>query len=273
MSENEGWLKLWRKSQNSAVFSDPTTWKLWCLCLMKATHKKCWVPVEGILQPVELQPGQFITGRFALHKDFYPKKKKNNLSPFSLWRRLKLLQDLQNVIIRSHAKYSIITIVNWEHYQQNDQQVINRRSTGDQQVITNKNVKNNKNEKNTPPIPPPKKLIDELKEHLSKKIAGNGLEKYSEKLIEFVEYRMSTKGIDKYKTVRGIDGLIRDSKNCLDAGLNLGDCIDITIERSWLTPDIKYFKEARELAKRKDHKPEYATAPEDWVKRYEKHHG
>jgi hypothetical protein len=111
-------------------------------------------------------------------------------------------------------------------------------------------------------------MLDDLKGHLAKKIAGNGLEKYSAKLVEFVEYRMLTKGITKYKTVHGINGLVRDSKNCLNAGLDLNDCIDITIERGWLTPDIKYFvKERPHAGTTNQRKPEYTKAPDIFADR------
>ena len=137
-----GYLKMWRKSIDSAVFADPDLWRLWCLCLMKATHKKRFVSMEGTLEPVELQPGQFVTGRFALHGDFYPRKKKKNKSPYTVWRWLEILQKCENLSIKTHNKYSVITIKNWPEYQCDEQHVSNRRATGEQHVSTNKNVKN-----------------------------------------------------------------------------------------------------------------------------------
>ena len=49
--------------------------------------------------------------------------------------------------IKTHSKFSIITICNWDEYQQDEQQVNNRRTTDEQQVNTDKNVKNDKNDK------------------------------------------------------------------------------------------------------------------------------
>lgn len=126
----DGYIKLWRKSVNSAVFADPILWKLWCLCLMKATHERFWVTVDGIAKPLELKPGEFITGRFALHREFYPKKRSDQKSPDTIWRKLKILENLQNLHIRSHAKYSIISITNWNQYQESAQQVHNTCTTG-----------------------------------------------------------------------------------------------------------------------------------------------
>ena len=145
---DRGFVKLWRRSFDSAAFADPILWKLWCLCLMKANYKKNYVEIEGIANPVEVLPGQFITGRFALHREFYPKPKKKQKSPITLWRKLETLQNMQNLNIRSHAKYSIITIINWEQYQQSEQPVNNRRTTGEQPMNTEKKEKKEKKEKN-----------------------------------------------------------------------------------------------------------------------------
>ena len=148
--DSEGFVKLWRKSIESSVFADPILWKLWCLCLMKANFKRRYVAIEGIASPVEILPGQFITGRFALHKEMYPRKKKNQKSPSTIWNKLQTLQNMQNLNIRSHAKFSIITISNWGAYQQNEQPANNRLTTGEQPANTDKNDKNEK-KVNTPP--------------------------------------------------------------------------------------------------------------------------
>ena len=142
-----GYIKLWRKTINSFIFTDPAILKLWLLCLLKASYKKYFVAIDGIIEPIELQPGQFITGRFALHKDFYGKKKKNIKSPLTVWRWLELLEKCENLNIKSYNKYSIITINNWKQYQQDEQQMNNRRTTDEQQMNTNKKDKKEKNNK------------------------------------------------------------------------------------------------------------------------------
>jgi len=149
---NNGYIKLYRKSIESAVFQDPELWKLWCLCLLKANYKHCFAVVDGIKEPIELQPGQFVTGRFSLHRDYYPRKKQNQKSPITLWRWMEILENLENLNIKTNNKYSIITIVNWDRYQsgeiedeqQNEQQMNNRRTTDEQQMITDKKDKKDK---------------------------------------------------------------------------------------------------------------------------------
>jgi len=122
---------------------------------MLANHKPGWVSVDGQKEPVHVEPGQFITGRYSLHKLYYPKKKKRNKAPLTLWRWLKVLENLENLIIQTNMKYSLITINNWKTYQieglpnepSGEQQTNNRRTTDEQPTITNKNdLRMNKNE-------------------------------------------------------------------------------------------------------------------------------
>lgn len=146
----KGYISLWRKSIDSMAFANPELWKLWCLCLMKANHKKGWVAIEEQSEPIKIEAGQFITGRYTLHKDYYKRKKKNNKSPYTVWRWLQILEKYENLSIKSYNKYSIITIRNWNMYNNNVQQVSNRCATGEQQVSTNNNDNNDNNTNQCP---------------------------------------------------------------------------------------------------------------------------
>ena len=147
---NQGYIKLYRKSIDSQVFQNPHLWKLWTLCLMKANHKEAWVSVDHIIEPIKILPGQFITGRYSLHKEYYPKATKKQKSALTVWRWLLFLEKVGNLSIKTNNKYSIVTIINWETYQGdkkqneqvNEQQMNNKRTTDEQQMNTNKNVKN-----------------------------------------------------------------------------------------------------------------------------------
>jgi len=151
---NQGYIKLYRKSIDSQVFQNPHLWKLWTLCLMKANHKEAWVSVDHIIEPIKILPGQFITGRYSLHKEYYPKATKKQKSALTVWRWLLFLEKVGNLSIKTNNKYSIVTIINWETYQGdkkqneqvNEQQMNNKRTTDEQQMNTNKNVKNDKKE-------------------------------------------------------------------------------------------------------------------------------
>lgn len=143
-----GYIKLYRKSKDSTVFGHEGLWKLWCLCLMKANHKGAEVVVQGLLKPVKLEPGQFITGRNSLWEDYHQihlKKRKPRRkplpSPYTLTRWLLTLQEMQMLCIKTCNKYSIITVLNWELYQQNEQQVSIKRATGEHKQELNKELK------------------------------------------------------------------------------------------------------------------------------------
>lgn len=139
--------------------------------------------VDGILEPIELQPGQFITGRFSLHKDYYGNKKIKIKSALTVWRWLEVLEKCENLNIKSYNKYSIITVNNWNQYQQSEQQMNNRRTTDEQQMNTNKNDKNVKNIygefKNV-------KLTDEEYQKLKTKFGEDGTKQRIENLSEYI---------------------------------------------------------------------------------------
>ncbi len=147
---HRGYIKLWRKSIDSAVWADINLWRTWCCCLMLANHKEKWVSVDRLLKPVLVKKSEFVTGRYSFHKAMYPKKRKANPSSVTVWRWLLCLQTLGNLSIETNSKYSLIKIVNWDVYQgdnksfeQRDEQVVNNKRTTNEQVVnTNKNVKN-----------------------------------------------------------------------------------------------------------------------------------
>jgi hypothetical protein len=140
----DGWFKLHRKITESPVFTDPELLRLWLLCLAKATYKETSVVIDR--QQVTLLPGEFITGRKSLTNDYNvglkPRHKKKELS---LWRDLKFLEECGNLNIKSTNKYSVISIVKWSEYQENEQQLNNNRTTDEQQLNTNKKLKNLEN--------------------------------------------------------------------------------------------------------------------------------
>lgn len=141
----QGYIKLYRKIMDSPVWSDPNYLKLWMYCLMKATHKKREVILGN--QVITLEPGQFITGRKSLTEDLNEgMKPKQKLNESSWWRYLNNLEKWQMLHIKKTNKYSVISILKWCDYQENEHQMNNKRTSDEHQMNTNKNVKNVKNE-------------------------------------------------------------------------------------------------------------------------------
>lgn len=146
----QGWIKLHRKIMESPVWNEPGILKVWMYCLMKATHKNREVLIGQ--QVIELEPGQFITGRTVLADDYNRGvKPKDRVHETTVWRWLKTLEIMGNLHIKTHNKYSVVNIDKWAFYQgdedDNAQEMHSRCTTDAQQMHTNKNVnKGNKKE-------------------------------------------------------------------------------------------------------------------------------
>ncbi|OHR73977.1 hypothetical protein HMPREF3291_05170 [Bacillus sp. HMSC76G11] len=146
----QGYIKAYRKMLGSTIWQDPDLFRLWMYCLMKASYKNRVVLIEK--QEVELQAGEFVTGRFTLHQEFNqgipPRKQAKDTT---LWSWLKKLESLGNLDIKSFNKYSVVSIVNWNEYQESlttePQQNDSKLTAEPQQTDTNKNVKKEKNDK------------------------------------------------------------------------------------------------------------------------------
>lgn len=141
----EGWIKLHRKTLECVtVTKDAPTFCIWIYLLLKATHSEYKVVFGG--EKISLMPGQLITGRKQISMFF-------KIDESKVRRVLKKLENDQQIVIKSTNQASLITIVNWALYQDTITEVTNERptesQTSDQQVTTNKNIKNviNKNNK------------------------------------------------------------------------------------------------------------------------------
>ena len=101
---------------------------------------------------IHLKPGQIATGRKKIAQC-------TDLNENKIYRALTALKSLGNIEIKSTNKYSIITVVNWDKYQDengkrtvNEQQTNSKTTTEEQQDNSkrtqHKNGKNGKKEKN-----------------------------------------------------------------------------------------------------------------------------
>lgn len=155
----EGWITFYRKTLQSTVWTDPVLFRLWMLCLAKANHKenKNFI-FDGVNVP--LQPGDFITGRKILTDEYNEGlKKSNRISESTTWRLLNKLKSNSMLDIETTTKFSVISITNWNKYQQvgqqNEHQVNSTWTASGQHLDTDNNVNNNNNENNKEISPPP----------------------------------------------------------------------------------------------------------------------
>lgn len=133
----EGWVKIYRKLLSSNIFQNEKLLKVWIWCLLKATHKECTQLVGR--QTVNLKEGQFVFGRKKASEEL--KMKESTVRDYML-----LLKNLRNIDIRPDNKFSVVTVLNWELYQikdeKSDSKSDNKSTTNQQQINTNKNIKN-----------------------------------------------------------------------------------------------------------------------------------
>jgi len=137
---NRGYVKLWRKSIDGGWLSNHKLWVFWCWCLMKASHKE-YDLVVGYTQ-VHLMPGEFVFGLRKASKEL-------KISIQSIRTILEFLKTSQNLTHRSTHLFSIISIVNWDTYQSQENEIntpINKQVTHGQHTGNNKqehkNIKN-----------------------------------------------------------------------------------------------------------------------------------
>jgi len=233
---HRGFVKLWRKSNDTEIMKNHKLWTFWCWCLIKASYKEHSIIVGNT--EVILEPGQFIFGRNKASDEL-------GLSQQNIRTFLKTLQKHEKVTIKSTNKFSIISVTNWGTYQDKENQInqqTNKRLTNDQQTTNHKQerlreLKADKEKNNS---------NSNLKKYLSQKVSQSTIpgikEKVlSEKIMEFFDYRMSKPKKQQYVTEKGIDGLFRDIGDCSKEGLNLVDCLDICMESNWQSPKVKYF--------------------------------
>jgi hypothetical protein len=142
----QGWVSIHRKLMNNPVWQNPNYLKLWIYCLFKASHAKHEMLVGNRI--VHLERGQFITGRRALAAEMNAGMKESQTLSGATWERyLKNLEKWQMLSIKVNSNFSVITIVNYDFYQQSgtkvdqqyEQHLYNNGSTNDQQMITNNN--------------------------------------------------------------------------------------------------------------------------------------
>lgn len=125
-----GWIKIHRKIINWGWYSDIKTTRLFFHLLLTANHDaNNWLGFE-------IKPGQCVCGLESLSKT-------TGISVQSLRTSLERLKSTNEITIKTTNKFSVITIVNWDKYQcqennqqanqQAIQQTINKQTTNKQQ--------------------------------------------------------------------------------------------------------------------------------------------
>ena len=185
---NNGWVKLHRSLLDWEWYGDTNVTRLFLHLLLKANHKdKSW-------QGNTVKAGQLITGRKVLSKE-------TGLTEQQIRSSLDKLKSTNEITIESTSRYSMITVVAWDSYQQNSQELTSDQPTDNQQITTNKKVNNEKNDKkedisptgsrNKVPANWAKDLIDEyhrcLPEWPRVEVINDDRKKAAKRALKFVE--------------------------------------------------------------------------------------
>lgn len=143
MAEKSTFIKLDRNILNWGWYKDANTFKVFVHLLLVANIK------DGEFMGEIVKRGQHITSykNLAAH---------TGLTERQVRTALNHLKATQEVTIKTTNKYTVITISNYDFFQQATQQVTNKRQTNDNQTTNErqqlKNIKNIKNEKNSQPV-------------------------------------------------------------------------------------------------------------------------
>lgn len=134
----EGWVKIHRKTlENPIICKDSDYLSAWIYLLLNATHKELPAIFKG--KKITLKPGQLLTGRKTIAREL-------KLSESKVKRILIDFENDQQIERQRSNLNSLITIVNWNKYQENDrpigQPTTSQRPANDQPMTTNKNVNN-----------------------------------------------------------------------------------------------------------------------------------
>jgi hypothetical protein len=193
----ERWVKLYEKIENSAIYQDSEMVHLWLHLLIKATKFEYKVDWGG--KEIVLKPGQLITGRKKLSSvlKIHESKIQRFLKRFEKWHMIEQ---------RTNRQSRIITILNWDQYQSNEQRSNNDRTTSEQRLNTNKKERKKERKNNT--IQKPESVSEQT-------------------WNDFLIHRKNKKAIVTENVIKGF------SREAEKAGWTLESAIKKSIERGW----------------------------------------
>jgi hypothetical protein len=144
----DGYILLARCIIDSEVFASQKMLKVWVWCLCKANHKGRFVSLKvgRGFKTVKVERGQFLFGRFKAEEDL-------SIDGSTIYKIIKKLELLEQITIESNNQYSIITICNYEEYQDpknykvtTNEQPTNNQVTAEEQPSNTNNTHNTNKE-------------------------------------------------------------------------------------------------------------------------------
>jgi len=141
MNEDKSFIKLHRKMLKWEWYNDTHTKTLFLHCLLKANWK------DGRFEGHEIPRGSFVTSVKQLSSELSNKKQKFSIQ--SIRTSLKHLVSTNELTIKSTSKFTVITINNYDLYQDTNKvsniQLTNNQQTTNNQLTTIEEYKNIRN--------------------------------------------------------------------------------------------------------------------------------
>lgn len=144
MNENNGFIIINRKMLEWEWYQDTNTKTLFFHCLLKANWK------DGKFQGLVIPRGSFVTSLTKLSEELSTDKQVFTIR--NVRTAIKHLEMTGEITNKSYSKFRVITINNYDKYQDYDKvsasQVTNKRQTSDRQVTTIEQKKQSNKETN-----------------------------------------------------------------------------------------------------------------------------
>lgn len=102
----EGWVKIHRNIVDNPVFQCAHLFKVFSWCIIRANASNQIKEVYGS----KVKKGEFVTGKMSASVEL-------NMKPSTVYDRLKKLEAMKFIEIKSNTKHSIIKVKNFNRYQ------------------------------------------------------------------------------------------------------------------------------------------------------------
>jgi hypothetical protein len=212
----EGWVKIYRQILESEIFANSKALKIFIWLILKANIKTRFIPLKigAGDSTVKIEYAQLLFGRFKAEEEL-------GIDGSIIYKWLKKMEEMQMIKIQSSNHYSIITICNFEHYQDinnnqvtaEEQQSNNQVTAEEQQSNTPKKVKKDKKVKKVEILfveSPFFENIQLIEEKIGEKYQIYNINYYYECVLNWSEGKQQRRS-DWLATMRGF--ILRDAKD------------------------------------------------------------
>ena len=201
---NNTYILLSRAIIESDVFASQKLLKIWIWCLCRASFKDRVVSLKiGRGEtPVRIKRGQFIFGRHSAEEELF-------IDGSTIYKSMQKLKELGNIEIESSNQYSIITVNNYDTYQDPDKYKVATKEQPSNNQVTSKEQVSNTNKKGNKGNNIKKEYIDVVNSVLGKnfKLTDKLKPKVASILKEFtldeIETAVKNAKADKYHKETG----------------------------------------------------------------------